>query len=208
LLSHLQTQFFIIKTQIMKHLNKFLAVAFVASSFALNAQADDQDDVHDVVISIPEVALVDLEAASGTSINLGPAAPTEAGLPLDFSGQTNSDIWLNYSSIKSTANDPTRDITAAITSGVLPAGMALDVTAAADAGNGDGLMGSSAGAVTLTGSAQDVITGIGSAYTGDGVNNGHNLTYALSLAAAAGSYAALDADDATTIQITYTISDN
>ncbi len=191
----------------MKHLNKFLLVAFLATSFAVNAQ-DDDDDVHDVVISIPEVALVDLEAASGTSINLGPTAPTEAGLPLDFSAQTNSDIWLNYSSIMSTANDPTRDISALISSGTLPSGMSIDVTAAGDAGNGDGTMGASAGAVTLSGVGQNVITGIGSSYTGDGVNNGHNLTYALALGLGAGAYALLDADDATTIQITYTISDN
>lgn len=191
----------------MKHLNKILLVAFMATSFALNAQ-DDQDDVHDVVISIPEVALVDLESASGLAINLGPTAPTEAGLPLDFTGQSNSDIWLNYSSIMSSSNDPTRDITAAITNGTLPGGMQLDVTAAADAGNGDGTMGTSAGAVNLTTTPQNVITGIGSAYTADGPNNGHNLTYDLTLSGAAGSYAALDADDATTIEVTYTISDN
>ena len=192
----------------MKHLNKFLAVALFATSFALHAQPDDADDVHDVVITIPEVALVDIETTGpNTSITLGPAAPTEAGDPINFTGQSNSVLWLNYSSIKSAA-DPTRDITAAITSGTLPGGMQLDVTAAAYAGSGDGQTGSSAGPVTLSGAAQDVVTGIGSAYTGDGANNGHNLTYALSLSGAIGSYAALDADDATTLQITYTISDN
>ncbi|MDZ7847342.1 MAG: hypothetical protein U5L96_11515 [Owenweeksia sp.] len=59
-------------------------------------------------------------------------------MPLDFSGQTNTDLWINYSSIKSTANDPTRDITAQISNGTLPGGMTLDVTA--DAENGDGAM--------------------------------------------------------------------
>ncbi|MDZ7846717.1 MAG: hypothetical protein U5L96_08075 [Owenweeksia sp.] len=192
----------------MKRMNMFYTVALAATfSIALNAQ-DDNDDVHDIVVSVPEVALVDIEASGGTSINLGPAAPTEAGLPLDFSGQSNSDLWLNYSSIKSTANDPTRDITALISGGTLPSGMSLDVTAAADAGNGDGAMGSSAGAVTLSASNQNVITGIGSAYTADGVSNGHNLTYALALSGAAGAYAALDADNANTVQITYTITDN
>lgn len=192
----------------MKRINKFLTLAIAATfSITLNAQ-DDNDDVHDIVVSVPEVALVDIEASGGTSINLGPAAPTEAGLPLDFSGQSNSDLWLNYSSIKSTANDPTRDITALISGGTLPSGMSLDVTAAADAGNGDGAMGSSAGTVTLSASNQNVITGIGSAYTADGVSNGHNLTYALALSGAAGAYAALDADNANTVQITYTITDN
>lgn len=194
----------------MKHLNKFLLVALFATfSIGLQAQADDEDDVHDIVISIPEVALVDIETSGGsTSINLGPAAPTEAGLPLDFSAQTNSDLWLNYSSIQSSANDPTRDIHAAITNGTMPAGMTLQVTAGADAGGGDGTIGSSTGAITLSGATTNVITGIGSAYTGDGATNGHNLTYQLSLGAAAGAYANLDADDATTVSITYTITDN
>ncbi len=192
----------------MKKWTQFVfAATLVASATVVSAQ-DDNDDVHDVVISIPEVALVDLESATGTSINLGPQAPTEAGLPLDFSAQTNSAIWMNYSSIKSTVNDPTRNITAKISTGTLPSGMTLTVTSAGDAGNGDGTMGTSVGAVNLTTSDQNVITGIGSAYTGNGVNNGHNLTYGLSLSVAAGSYASIDADDATTVQITYTISDN
>ncbi len=192
----------------MKNLTKFFFAATLVATATIVSAQDDNDDVHDVVVSIPEVALVDLESATGTSINLGPAAPTEAGLPLDFSAQTNSAIWLNYSSVKSTLNDATRDVSAKISTGTLPAGMTLTVTSAADAGNGDGAMGTTAGAVALTTTDQDVITGIGSAYTGTGVNNGHNLTYALSLSVAAGSYAAIDADDATTVQITYTISDN
>ncbi len=75
--------------------------------------------------------------------------------------------------------------------------MLLKVTAGADAGNGDGTMGSSAGQVTLTSSYQTVISGIGSAYTADGANNGHNLTYAQ-----------IDFDEDVTLTITYTISNN
>lgn len=192
----------------MKQFCKPMLVAAMAA-FSLGVYAQDgKTDAHDIVISIPEVALVDIEASSGTSINLGPAAPTEAGDPVDFSTQINSDLWLNYSSIKSTANDPTRDITVSITNGTLPSGMTLTVTAGADASNGDGTMGSSTGTITLSTSAQNVVTGIGSAYTGDGVNNGHNLVYTLALAAAMGSYATLDADDGPTIEVTYTITDN
>lgn len=184
----------------------FFSAAIVAVSFGANAQ-DDDDDVHDIIIGVPAVALVDIEAASGTAITLGADAPTEAGDAVNFAtGASNSDLWLNYSSIKDSAN-ATRKITAQITSGTLPSGVTLTVTAGADAGNGDGTMGSSAGAVTLSTTDQDVITGIGSAYTDDGVNNGHNLTYALTLGGGAGSYALLDASNNTTIQITYTISD-
>lgn len=191
----------------MKTLSRiFFSAAIVAVSFNAQAQ-DDDDDVHDIVIGVPAVALVDIEAASGTTINLLADAPTEAGLAVDFStGASNSDLWLNYSSIKDSAN-ATRKITARITSGTMPAGMTLTVTAGADAGNGDGTAGTSAGAVNLTGTDQDIITGIGSVYTADGINNGHNLTYGLTLGGGAGSYAALDASNNTTVQITYTISD-
>ena len=68
-------------------------------------------------------------------------------------------------------------------------------------------MGTAASEVTLSGVAQNVITGIGSAYTGDGVSNGHNLTYTLDLDSGA-SYADLDFDDSTILSITYTLSDN
>lgn len=191
----------------MKNFAKvILSGLLIAASFGATAQ-DDDDDSHDIVIGVPSVALVDIEGASGTTINLGADAPTEAGLPVDFStGSSNSDLWINYSSIKDSAN-ATRKISAKISTGTLPSGMTLSVTAGADAGNGDGTMGTSAGAVSLTTSDQDVITGIGSAYTDDGASNGHNLTYDLTLTGGAGNYAQLDASNNTTIEITYTISD-
>lgn len=182
----------------------FFSAAIIAASFSVQAQ-DDADDTHDIIIGVPAVALVDIEAASGTTINLGADAPTEAGDAVDFStGASNNDLWLNYSSIKDSAN-ATRKITASITSGTLPAGVVLTVTAGADAGNGAGTKGTSAGAVNLTTTDQDIITAIGSAWTDDGVNNGHNLTYDLTLSS--GNYSSLDAADNTTVTITYTISD-
>lgn len=100
-----------------------------------------------------------------------------------------------------------RRVTAAITSGTVPGGMVLKVTAGAAAGSGDGTLGGTAGVVTLDGTAQNVVTAIGSCYTGDGTTNGHQLTYALELDAG-GNYADLDINDATTLEITYTLTDN
>ncbi len=184
-----------------------LALSFILFATALTAQ-DADNDYHDMQLNVPSVAIVDLESASGTTIYLGPSAPTEAGNPVDFNSQTNTNIWLNYSSVKSTSQFPTRDIEVAITSGPLPNGVALTVTASPYSGNGDGTMGTPTGPINLTSAPQILINGIGSCYTGDGVNNGHNLTYTLNLAGGAGAYAALDSDNSNTIQITYTISDN
>ena len=169
---------------------------------------DTNVDAHDITISIPEVAILDIEPSASTAITLAPVAPTEAGDAIDFSTATNNALWLNYSSIIGSVTEPTRKVTVAITSGTVPGGMLLKLLAAADAGNGDGTVGAAAGQLTLSGTAQDLLTGIGSCYTNTPENNGHQLTYSLELDAAVGSYANLDFDDATTLTITYTLSDN
>jgi len=90
------------------------------------------------------------------------------------------------------------------TAGTVPAGLQLTVQAGSFSGSGVGTFGTSAGVITLTGTAQNLLTGIGSAYTGNGPSNGHNLTYTLSQV---GSYAALDFDNSNTLTVTYTLSD-
>ena len=183
---------------------KLFALAALGVVFAINANAqDDADDNHTVAISIPEVAILDLEGS--TSVSLSVDAPTEAGEAVDFSNATNNDVWVNYSSIVGTS-ETSRTVAAKISSNAVPSGMLLKVTAGSDAGNGDGTMGTSSGTVTLTSSDQTVITGIGSAYTADGSTNGHQLTYALELDPTAGSYAQIDFDEDVTLTITYTIS--
>ncbi len=185
---------------------KLFALAALGVVFAFNANAqDDADDAHTVAISIPEVAILDLEGS--TAVSLSVDAPTEAGEAVDFSNATNDDVWINYSSIVGKSEN-SRDVSAKISANAVPDGMLLKVTAAKDAGNGDGTMGSSAGTVTLTSSDQKVITGIGSCYTADGASNGHNLQYALELDTKKGSYAKIDFDQDVNLEITYTISNN
>ncbi|MDP3353594.1 MAG: hypothetical protein Q8S44_07630, partial [Flavobacteriaceae bacterium] len=137
------------------------------------------------------------------NITLNGTAPTEAGEKAVFNA-TNNALWINYTSIKSTAN-PTRKVSIQITGGTVPAGLQLSIAAAAYSGTGAGTTGTSAGTKILTGTSQDLITGIGSAYTGNGVSNGHNLTYTL---AQIGSYADLDFNSSNTLTVTYTLSDN
>ena len=202
---YLKTKFI----QMIKYIKVLCALVFIGgiTSQTLNAQ-DTNVKAHDVTINIPEVALLDIEPAASTAITLAPTAPTEAGSPLDFSGATNNSLWINYSSIIGSTTEATRKVSVAITSGTMPGGMLLKVKSGDDAGNGDGTVGSSVGAITLSTTAQDCITGIGSCYTNTPENNGHQLTYVLELNGAGGSYANLDFDDATTLTITYTLSDN
>ncbi|WP_396192981.1 hypothetical protein [Flavobacterium sp.] len=168
--------------------------------------ADTNIDEHNALITIPEVALLDLEATNGTTVSLNPSAPTEAGLALSFP-VTNSSIWLNYSSIIGSTTEPSRNVSVQITSGTVPAGTSLKIAVAADSGNGDGLMGTPSTPIALSNAAQNVITGIGSSYTGNGVNKGHNLQYTLDLLPSAGAYGLLDFDFNETLVITYTLTD-
>ena len=184
----------------MKTLAVITLTGLIFASANVFAQ-DNNNDSHNISINIPEVALLDLEG--GSSITLAPTAPTEAGDALDFSNATDNSTWVNYSSI--VPSGTTRDVTAAITSGTVPSGLVLKVTAGSYSGSGKGTTGTSAGQVTLSSTAQNVISGIGSSYTGDGQDNGHNLSYVLELTSA-DDYGQLVKDN-TSITVTYTITD-
>ncbi|MBU2651921.1 MAG: hypothetical protein KKA81_13410 [Bacteroidetes bacterium] len=188
------------------------AVSLLAGSSTW-AQLGDYDDEnyfsHTINIGVEEVALLDIEPELSATLTLGPEAPEEAGLPVVFnSTATDNSLWLNYSSIIGSTTEPTRKVTVAITTGTVPDGMLLKVAAAADAGQGDGTVGTPQGTLTLSSTAQDLVTGIGSCYTGSPQNNGHNLTYTLELNSALGSYAELDFDAQVAVEITYTLTDN
>ena len=192
----------------MKKLNLSLSVCLITAAFSGSLQAQDTNtDNHTITISIPEVALVDIEPAATKNITLGFTAPTEAGNPITPS-TSNSTLWLNYSSIKSVA-DPTRNVSVKVNA--LITGIDIHVTAAAATGSGGGTLGTPAAQITLSAADQTIISGIGSAYTGNGANNGHNLTYALAAGSGPGGvavYADLQATATTVATVTYTISDN
>ncbi|MDQ0783464.1 hypothetical protein [Chryseobacterium sp. W4I1] len=192
----------------MKKLKLSIAVCFLTAAFSSGLQAQDTNtDNHTITISIPEVALVDIEPAATKNITLGFTAPTEAGNPVTPT-TSNTTLWLNYSSIKSVA-DPTRNVSVNVNA-VIP-GIDIHVTAAAATGSGGGTLGTPAAQLTLSATDQTIISGIGSAYTGNGANNGHNLTYALAAGSGPGgvaAYADLQATASTVATVTYTISDN
>lgn len=182
-----------------------LTLLFFGFAATLSAQ-DDNTDNHDVTVTVPEVARLDIETAGNSSLALGPVDSGEAGAPLDFSSATDNTLWINYSSTVGSTTEATRKVTVAITDGTVPGGMDLKVVSAVDAGNGEGTVGTPTAEVNLDATAQDVITGIGSCYTADGVNNGHQLTYSL---VRGGDYSDIDFDESgTVLTITYTLTDN
>ena len=163
---------------------------------------DDKSSGHTVTISIPEVALLDLEGSK--SISLAPKAPTEAGEGFDFTDAEDNSVWINYSSV--VGKHKYRTVTVEITEGHVPEGLILQATASNDAGNGKGNMGKSSGRIILSNSPQKIIYNVGSCFTGNGIKSGHNLNYKLDIESDA-DYAKLTNTE-TDLTITYTLTDD
>ena len=179
-------------------------IAILGMSFGALAQADTKTDNHTITITIPEVALLDIELA-GASKNISTTftAPTEAGLPITGPTTGLNTLWLNYSSIVESAGaDMSRTVTVSATS--LVPGTVLNVSAGTPVVAG-GSGGTPVAITSITATGQTIISGIGSVYTGDGVGAGSNITY--SLTAPAGTYGSLMAGS-TPVIVTYTLSDN
>ena len=189
----------------MKLQNLFIAAALLFATTAINAQ-DSKEDSHTVTIGIPEVALLDIESTTTNAISLNATAPTEAGDKVVFN-QTNSDLWINYSSI--VGKKSTREVSVQITGGDVPNGLELSVVAKEDAKKGEGTTGSAVKdpIVLNDKKAATIIEGVGSAYTGNGANKGHNLTYKIAQSSDEDAYSKLSFEESTTLTITYTLSD-
>lgn len=175
----------------------FAAIAMIVSlSTKLMAQTNTDGDV--ITYQLDAMAILDVE---GTAPSLHLVKPTNAG---DAVPEVTSELsWINYTSIIATGT--TNKVTVVLTK-VPPTWTTLEVVAAAHAGTGNGTYGTASAERTLASAtgAQDLITGIGSCWTGDGNSNGHKLTYTWGITA--GSYAsAILVASATDITATYTI---
>ena len=181
----------------IKNLLKYLIVfaAFVLITLQVKSQ-DSTEASENIAYSLPVMRILDLE---GPPPSLTFIVPTNGGaLIADVSSNTS---WLNYTSI--TENGNTNKITVSISGDNVPAGTKFKVQASEYTGNGDGEMGTPTGLVVLSASSQDLITGIGSCYTGTGTANGHQLTYTWTIEP--DGYSSLAAVGSSTITATYTI---
>lgn len=152
-----------------------------------------------IVLTISEMAILDIEPNTN-SFTVSLDAPDEAGASAVFTN-TNTTKWVNYSSSFPTSGS-NRTILVNTQSAV-PPGLNLNLTAANYSGSGVGTMGVSNGTIALSTSSQVLISGIGRGYTGDGANNGHQLSFSLSIT----DFALLAANNSKTVTVIYTITD-
>ncbi len=189
----------------MKNLFVFFTsiVLVFGVSKAVVAQ-DGKTAEHQVNITVPTIAIVDIEAGENgtTAINLTPNVDNlEAGNAVNFSSATNSSLWLNYTSV--VVKNQSRSITAEY-SGILPAGVSLKLKASTTS-TGTGTLGTGEEEITLDKNANDLISGIGSCFTGNGYESGHQLTYTLDMDNK--DYKDLLAGDQHNLVVTFTITD-
>ncbi len=158
-----------------------------------------------IAILLPQMNSVSLESVSGLGVafNLNADSINSAGDEFIID-QKNCDIWINYSCI---AQGPQNQKSISVESSSVPSisGLTLSVCASAHVGTGGGNVGSATPLVVPSSSPADIITNIGTSFTGSGNSNGHKLTYHLTFT---GDFSDLNVDDAnSTIIMTYTISD-
>ena len=182
------------------HKHIILATLVFISSLPLFAQWNSQS--LNVRFSIPEVAMVDLES-DASFVEFEIEASSEPGGEPTIRKRTNNNIWINYTSaIRQSGNK--RSINVEISEGFAPAGTAFYIEASQASAFGSVNQGISAGKVQVQKNPRPIITDIGSCYTGDGVNNGHELRYYFEIT----DFNKLQSAVTQVFTVMYTITDN
>lgn len=153
-------------------------------------------------VTTPRLALIDIEPSSNNNVTLQITPSPEAG---ESTGTfpANSDLWINYTCAKSNS-DPFKKVNVQV-NGTIPAGITLKIAASAATGFGRGQRGTPTGSpVTLSNTPQTLISGIGGSFTGDGIGNGHQLTFTIDIP----NFNILNVSPNTTLQVIYTLADN
>ena len=176
----------------MKYIPLILFLSCIFIPFRLYCQTTGSRNLS---INLPTIALVDVEPIG--PINLNFSTPNEAGLPI-MPPTVNNSKWLNYTSAIM-ENGASRRITASVNQ-TIP-GVAINLLIGPPSGSAAGVLGSSAGQLTLGTTPVVIVSGIGGAFTGTGANNGHQLNFSLTTT----NYADLSALTGTTIVVNYTI---
>ncbi|MFC3159669.1 hypothetical protein SAMN05443633_1134 [Chryseobacterium arachidis] len=150
----------------------------------------------DISLTLPSVTLMDVEPSGTIAMNY--TAPTEAGNPVTTPA-ANTTKWINYTSAY-----PTTGVSRRITASINPVIPGIDIRIQAlAASGGGGTLGTPTAQITLGTTAQNIITGIGRSFTGNGNTNGHRLTITLTT----NTYANITARNSTPVIITYTITE-
>ncbi|MFO7577216.1 MAG: hypothetical protein R6W66_05760 [Pelovirga sp.] len=173
--------------------------SLVEKGWATSPEA--RSDLQSVTVTVEEVAILGI-VGSDPSFVVG--APTTGGDAFVIT-ETNADAsYLQYSSIVNPGQ--VRKVTASTTTN-LPGGVILEVTPTTADGGKVGAVGTAAASkIIFEGTtAKNIVTGIGSGYTGTAPTDGVRLHYSLALTPE--SLVTTNLDGPANITVTYTLSE-
>ena len=190
----------------MKFLHLIILLT-LSSPFLCSAQ-DHMETEHNVNVSfnVPKTNIIDIASLNGNDITFNPTDIDAVGNGMDFS-LVNNELWLNYTVVKSNAYS-LKHINVSVTASNFPNGMSLKVKIDPDANLGKGDIGTPVvGFTDLIPDAGSIelISDIGSCFTGNGINRGHNMHFKLDYDNT--YYDELHTNFDTIIILTYTITD-
>jgi len=142
-----------------------------------------------ISLEIPDICLIETNyALVSLSLNASAAGAT-------LSSTSNSDLFIKISSL--VPNSTSRKITARTSVGSVPAGTSLTlVSASCTSANSGGDLGTPVSTpITLSATDQDLVTGIGTCYTGTASNDGYQITYTWGPDNPATNYGLIESDD-------------
>ncbi|HAQ37068.1 MAG TPA: hypothetical protein DCX89_09095 [Saprospirales bacterium] len=187
----------------MNAIRFFWLISLLSLVSVLQGQTGYGTGQHGISVQFPSIVLLDIEPGDHT-VNLEISAPTEAGNPVTIGSlAADNTLWMNYTSALSSSAS-SRSVTVQLMSGSVPSGLRLRVQANTYSGTGAGTFGTPGGTINISGTAQNLLTGIRGAYTGNGVNTGHRLTYSLQIQ----NYGQLAGIQTGDLTIAYTITQN
>ncbi|MBN1648361.1 MAG: hypothetical protein JW874_10025 [Spirochaetales bacterium] len=177
-------------------MKKIFTVTLVMAVMAVMSYADNDSASHDINITVSEVVIMELNNSG--SISLTTQSPGAGNAGQSVVGESDNSKRLFYTSLVPALTS--RTITAQIDSALTLPGLALELTASPAGGN----EGAGAGTITLSTSAQNIVTGIGSCATGNTGSDGAGLTYELVIT----DSEALEVDaTGETVTVTLTLTD-
>ena len=156
-----------------------------------------------ISFSLPEIALIDIEPDVNNSITFSILPSGESGNSPEISIFSQQTLWLNYSSCLK-KNQNSRSVVAELSKDTKQTGIKFYLEASNYTGIGEGQPGMPTGKVELTKHPVSIITGLGNVFTGDGINNGHMLTFSAQIT----DYNKISSTDQSVFIIIYTLTDN
>lgn len=177
---------------------KKLLVLLLVVSIGINAQQNEKSRY--ASFKLKEIALLNI-VPNATTVILNLGTPELSGEKVEIIA-VNSTKWVNFTSAIA-KNSSTRNVSVKIEDGAIPKGLNLKLEIDNYTGKGKGHLGDINETITLSNRNQVIVSNIGGAYTGYGINNGYKLTYLLDIT----DYKLLNMNNSEVLTITFTLTD-